>query len=135
MDARPIPPNPRTAYPPIRPAIVFDSVSLRFLRCTRHEITLLRSTFHLRATAPGVRSRTGEATMVHASHRRLWTRRALTLTAGLAALAVVFAGPTQLLRLEGQTKKAEKAEQKEKGDVVVGGGVEQVAFINEQIDQ
>src|SRR5262245_44677841 len=76
--------------------------------------------------------------MVHASHRRVWTRRALILTAGLAALAVVFAGPTQLHRLDGQTKKfekVEKAEQKEKGDVVVGGGVEQVAFINEQIDQ
>ena len=52
--------------------------------------------------------------------------RSLCLGAGLVAVLGILAGPVGLPRSDAQAKKAEQ-----KGDVVVGGGVEQVAFINE----
>src|SRR5438067_5046684 len=67
------------------------------------------------------RSRTGAATMIHT--------RSLCLGAGLVAALGILAGPVGVSRSDAQAKKAEQ-----KGDVIVGGGVEQVAFINEQIE-
>lgn len=86
---------------------------------------------------------TGVTTMVHATRQRPWHGRALILGTGLLLVGGLLAGPTTLQRGDAQTKKAEQKETKaepkkpeqKSNDVVVGGGVEQVAFINDQLDK
>jgi hypothetical protein len=82
--------------------------------------------------------------MAHAPQRHPGLRRALFLGTALALVGGLLTGPLDLQRATGQTKKADPDPKKtepgdpkkgDKSDVIVGGGVEQIAFINEQIEK
>src|ERR1700678_548600 len=83
--------------------------------------------------------------MVDAYPRLRSGRRGLALGSGLLLLCGLIAGPANPRRADSQTQKADpkaevKAEPKQPPaskvkDVLVGGGVEQVNFINEQLDK
>jgi hypothetical protein len=73
------------------------------------------------------------------------SRRALVLGTSLVVLAGLLASPLHSRRVDGQTKKADpkteakdakaQPEPKSSGnDVIIGGGVEQIAFINQQLE-
>jgi hypothetical protein len=83
----------------------------------------------------------GESMMLHASLYRPRHPRALILGAGLLILGGFLVGPFNAHRAAGQAKtdKTEPAKTQPDpkvtaGDTVIGGGVEQIAYINQQLD-
>src|SRR5438309_3258477 len=88
----------------------------------------------VRCLTPLGRSATGEPIMVHASPPRSLKGRALFLGTSLLVLCGVLADPFSLHRVNAQTKT--QPEPKQIGsDVIIGGGVEQIAYINQQLEE